>query len=373
MNLSRHSFFRCFLGSLATMQFVWFYSIHVPNALSLAGYIDGAERMPFQGRLLIVFLLRHLGTSAFFLHLAAITNNFSVWLPRALTGVETLQAVIDFASVTLTGWVAKRLYALYSPSAILAPFIYPLTLLVLASTFLFQTTHLLRFPYDLASTALFSLGLLSILERRSSWFLLIVFTVATVNKETSLLLIPALLIERSFDGSSGKFQISRLWCLVNIGFAGFLSAMWTAWHFWLLWRFKSNPSVFGSHLVLNIGLLLCPIAWPQIASACAYLLPLVLLNRKAISDPVLRAFVLILPGAFMVQSYFGVLAEPRIFGEWVAFVSCTASLIAEDYILRHTSRLRLTENVASSYKSARYLSISQVDMRIPLYSGLPPT
>jgi hypothetical protein len=86
-------------------------------------------------------------------------------------------------------------------------------------------------------------------------------------------------------------------------------------------------------LYLNLATLLCPIAWPQLLSAAAFLWPLPILYRRFITDPTLRAW-LWLPAAWLgLMLFYGLLIESRIFGELIPYFACTTALIAEQLFL----------------------------------------
>ena len=170
--------------------------------------------------------------------------------------------------------------------------------------------------------ALFAAGLCAIHADRRL-YLLLLFAVATLNRETSLLLLPFLfLADRQKEV---PLRRTLLWALPMIGY-------WVSVHLWLVHRFAANPSAAGPRFWLNLGSLLIPLSWPQAAGALGYLGPFLILYRKSIPDPVLRSWLHGLWFWFAAMFMFGLLVETRLCGELLPYTACIASLIAEETI-----------------------------------------
>jgi hypothetical protein len=324
------------LNALATIQIVWFYINRVPPHIQLLAYEQGRERTPFQYRILMMWPMRWAHSFAPVVGLAARLDSMPGWFPNGVRPEGLVQAPIDLLSVAIAGLVARRLYRAASPAGLLTPFVYPLTLAMIASTYCLLNLHLLRFIYDLPSLALFSIGLELIYFRRNLLWFVPLFAVATVNRETSLFLLPLFaLAECARDGGPA---LRCLWTPRVLGVVVPLSLFWLGWHMYIAHRYAANPTESLSRVYLNIGVLLLPITWPQIFGAFAYLWPTVLVSRHKLFDPVLRAWWWILPAWFAFMFYFGIMVETRVFGELTAYFACAAALIGEEALLARMRR-----------------------------------
>ena len=330
----RFPFLRLLLNSAATLQLVWFYLARVPSALNLFAYEQGQERTPFQQRLLLSLALRYAHGSRIFGAAAGFLNQAHGWFGAysgRLLPESVLQAVLDIACVVLTGIVAQRIYQAASPTKLLTPVVYPLVLGMVLVTDCILVNHPLRFPYDFPAMAFFAAGLYLLYFRRNLLLFAGLFVIATVNRETTLLLLPAYWLRQCMpeDEKTGSWQWKIMWAPETVAVSLLLMAWWTAWHLWVVRHFAANASAAGPRLLLNLATVLIPVAWPQLLSAAAYQWPIPWLYRKHIADPTLRAWVWlpIIWLAFML--FFGLLIETRIFGELVPYFACSVLLIAE--------------------------------------------
>jgi hypothetical protein len=245
-----------------------------------------------------------------------------------------VQAVIDLASVIAAGLIARRLYLSASRCGLLAPFVYPLTIVMVASTYCMLNMHLLRFIYDLPSLGLFSIGLELIYFRRSHILFALLFVVATLNRETSLFLLAFFAVAEYVRGGEEMrilYSGRILRVLVPLG------VFWLAWHGYIAHHFASNPTQSEPRFYLNLGLLLLPLTWPQMFATFGYLWPLVLLSRNKIRDNVLRAWWWIIPAWFAFMFYYGIFIETRVFGELIPYFACTVALVCEEGLLGRIS------------------------------------
>jgi hypothetical protein len=81
------------------------------------------------------------------------------------------------------------------------PLVYPSLLAVCTATYVMHTVRNFRFIYDLPSLAFFSVAMFLVYQRKHwVWFVLL-FVAATMNRETTLLLLPLYMIDVAFvDG-----------------------------------------------------------------------------------------------------------------------------------------------------------------------------
>ncbi len=324
------------LNLMATVQLVWFYVNRVPSYLNLARFQHGQERTPFQFRVLMMLPLHWAHESHFLSALAATLTGMSTWFPVGVRPEGIMQAAIDLASGAIAGLVATRLYQASSRTGLLTPFVYPLALVMIAGTYCLATIHHFRFVYDLPSVGLFSAGLYLVYFRRSPWLFAMLFVVATLNREVSLFLLLFFAISQCFANSqeagAQTFKWRRALAPQTLCVILPLSGFWLAWHWWVVRHFAGNPTESMSRVWLNIGLLLWPIAWPQMAGVFGYLLPLVLMRRRLIRDARLRAWRWTLPAWFAMMLVYGIFLEVRIFGELIPYIAGLAALVGEEVI-----------------------------------------
>ena len=326
-----------FLNLLASVQFVWFYLSRVRSCMDIQAYELGRERIPFQYRLLLMFPLRWAHQWSWLQQFAAELTASPGWFPTGVRAEGLVEAVIDMMCVIVIGVMACRLYQLTSRSLILAPFLYPLTLVMMVGTYCLLTMHSLRFIYDLPSVAFFSTGLVLILERKHPFLFIALFVVATLNRETTLLLLVFYLLAecRTPAGFAWRRALAPRTLSVILPLALF----WIGWHAYVVGIYAGNKSENKPRLVTNLGLLMVPLAWPQLAGACGYLWPLVLAFRSRIQHPVIRAWLWVLPAWIAFMLYYGLFIEIRIFGELIPYFACASALIFEETLIARANTL----------------------------------
>jgi hypothetical protein len=325
------------LNFLATVQFIWFYLSRVPSCLNLASYEAWRERSPFQYRLLMVYPLRWAHNNPLLVTLAGRLTRLSGWFPTPVHPEGILEAAIDLLCVGTAGLVARRIYEAVSPTRVLAPIVYPLTLAMAATSYAMLTTPHLRFVYDLPSLAFFSLGLYLIYFRYHPSWLVALFVIATLNRETSLFLLVIFAIDRSVTGE-GQMDWRNIFTRNSMAVLVPLFAYWLAWHLWVVQRFAANPvEDTRRRLLLNLAVITVPLSWPQLFAVGCYLVPLLILNRSLVHSPRLRAWYWMLPLWFIFMMRYGLITEIRVFGELIPYLACLAALICENKILEVTT------------------------------------
>lgn len=320
------------LYALATVQFVWCYLWLVRPYVQTVWYEHGEERMPFQGRLLMIAPMQWAHTSAPLLWLSSWLSHYIYWFPRVVSPEVLAQGVISVVCVGIAGWVATRIYASASPRRLLTPLIYPLVLVLCVATYVLHTIQNFRFIYDLPSLAFFSLAMYVLYFRKSvAWFIAI-FLVATINRETTLLLLGFFVLDRAVVG--GRVQWRRVFDWASLRVVLPLALYWVAWQLEVRHLFAANRSEFYSRMPLNLSFFVLPQAWPQLLGGCCYLLPIVVVFRKDLRDPRLRSWLWVLPAWFGFMFVYGILIETRIFGELIPYVAVAGALMAENALAR---------------------------------------
>lgn len=322
----------CFalLYLLATVQFVWCYLWLVRPYVSTIAYENGKERMPFQGRLLMIPVMRWAHDQTWIAAIAAMMHRNIYWFPRSMEPEALVQAAISVMCLVIAGVAATAIYRAASRWRVLTPLIYPIVLILCVGTYVLHTIQNFRFIYDLPSLAFFSAALWLIYFRKPAWMFVVLFLVATLNRETTLLLLPIYALSETVR--SGHKEWSRLWAPKTLAVVVPLALFWLAWQFEVRRIFAGNVSEFYPRIPLNLQFLYSPRAWPQMLGACCYLFPVILVSHRHLRDAQLRAWLWALPIWFGFMFTYGILIETRIFGELIPYVACTAALIAEESI-----------------------------------------
>lgn len=263
-----------------------------------------------------------------------------------------MQAGINVLCLLIAGWMTTRVYQASSRRLLLTPLVYPLLLAVCATTYVMHTVQNFRFIYDLPSLAFFSVAMYLIYQRKHYVWFVLLFVVATINRETTLLLLPLYMIDAAV--TDGRFELRRLFQWRTMAVLVPLAVYWAAWQVAVRWWFYGNRSEFYPRLDWNVKSLLGPQAWPQLLSACGYLLLFVLLMYKRIPDGRLRAWILIVPIWVAFMFSYGILVETRVFGELIPLTVCSTALILEELLM---ARIR------SASRSG------EVDVALPVYQA----
>ncbi len=328
---------------LATVQFAWCYLWLTRPYVNTAQYEQGLERMPFQGRCLMMLPMRwaHASTALHWLAEPFALSHF--WFPRPVQPEVLVQAAINVLCLVLTGWFTTRIYQASSRRGLLTPILYPLLLVVCGATYVMHTVQNFRFIYDLPSLAFFSAAMYLLYFRRHWAFFAALFLVATINRETTLLLLPLFLINEA--ASSHDLRWSRALQPRALAVVLPLALYWIAWQIFVRHLFAHNPSEFYPRINWNVKSLIVPQAWPQLLSACAYLLLFIVVMRRRIADRRLRAWLWLLPIWFVFMFSFGILIETRVFGELIPYVVCSTMLIAEELLVQRMRQPNLLPSV----------------------------
>ena len=319
--------------ALATIQFVWCYLWLTRPYVNTFQYEQGTERMPFQGRCLMMGPMRWAHSSRI---LAFLTHPFQLsafWFPRPVQPEVLVQALIFLASVLIAGFCVTRIYQASSARRTLVPAVYPLLLVVCGATYIMHTVQNFRFIYDLPSLAFFSIAFYLLYFQRHWIFFVALFLIATINRETTVLLLPLYLITAAVK--DGRLRPRELFRLRPLLVVVPLALVWIAWQLAVRHIFAANVSEFYPRLNWNIKSLLAPHAWPQLLSACAYLLPFILVMRARIRDARIRAWLWIIPLWLAFMFSFGILIETRVYGELIPLVVCATMLVVEDLLIQH--------------------------------------
>ena len=331
----RNRWLRLTLYFFATVQLVWCYLWLTRPYVNTLLYEQGRERMPFQGRCLMMLPLRLAHGSSALQSLSRPFARSHFWFPKPVQPEVLVQAFVDVLCLLISGFLLTRIYEAASPRKLLTPLVYPLLLVVFAATYIMHTVQNFRFLYDLPSLAFVS-GAMYLIYFRHHWgWFAALFAVGTINRETTLLFLPLYAIDASLQGGNMRWRRvlqPRVVLLVLLLLTG-----WTAWEVGVRHLFAHNRSEFYPRLNWNVKSLLVPQAWPQLLSACGFLLPFVLLLRQHIRDTRLRSWLWLFPFWLLFMFAYGILVETRVFGELIPLVVCSTTLILEELLLHRMS------------------------------------
>jgi hypothetical protein len=321
---------------IATIQFVWCYLWLTRPYVNTFLYEEGLERMPFQGRSLMMLPMRWAHHSAVLHRIAGPFAGSHFWFPKPVAPEVLVQAAMNVVCLLLTGYLTTKIYQASSRKRLLAPVVYPLLLVVCGATYVMHTVQNFRFIYDLPSLAFFATAMYLIYFRWHWIYFAGLFVLATLNRETTLLLLPLYMLNEAVE--NGRLQWTLLFRLRTLRVVVPLAVWWAAWQIFIRQVFAQNVSEFYPRIDWNVKSLLVPQAWPQLLSACGYLLLFVLMTRRRLGDPKLRAWLWLVPVWSVFMFIYGILIETRVFGELIPFVVCATALIAEEMLLARLVR-----------------------------------
>jgi hypothetical protein len=324
---------------MATVQVLGCYFTLVHPYINTVLYETGKERLPFQTRLLLMPLMRWAHGSQAAAAAAAIFHPNRYWYLRPPEPEAIVQLLVNFASLLIAGYATQQIYRAASRNQedsgeLLGVFVYPLFLLLFTLHYVLHTIQNFRFIYDLPSLAFFAVGLWLIYFRRHPLLFAALFIVATLNRETTLLLLPFFML--SAATGDGDFNLKRDWRRAfsprTLAVVVPLALFWWGWHLFVFHVFKYNVSEYYPRIAVNLYTFAHPRYWPQLLSAGGFLLPFVFFFRRSIDDPQLRAWMWALPLWLGVMFFWGILDETRVFGELLPYFTCLAILTAEHWI-----------------------------------------
>ena len=240
---------------MATVQFVWCYLWLTRAYVNTIRYERGLERMPFQGRILMAWIMRSAHTSVSLGWLGKQFGRLPFWFGSPVSPEVLIQALVDVGCLLLAGVFVTKTYQRSSRTNLLGPFVYPVMLTACGATYIMHTVQNFRFVYDLPSLMFFAAGMYIVYFRKHWIYFSLLFAVATLNRETSLLLLPIYILDRAVDRNRLRwkllFRYDTLLLVVPLAFA------WVGWHIHIRHFFANNPSEFYPRIDWNIKISSC--------------------------------------------------------------------------------------------------------------------
>ncbi len=321
------------LAVLAAVQFVGSYIYLEFPWVNLQLWESGSERLPFQTRLLLAPVYRAFDNWTWAQNYAAqlAKNTYFFPPPRGVNPGLLLEFAIGVVCVLLSAWVAVRIYDAATRRGLLRPLVYPIFLGLCVLLYIVHTVQNFRYVYDMPSLLVFALGFYMIYFRKpTAWFVLL-FALGTLNRETTLLLLPfwALAQVLALDGRVAWRALLSRPVLVPVALMG---TYWAAWHLIVFHMFGANPSEYYPRLLFNLHCFLRLRYWPQLAAAFGFLWPFLIVYRRQVRDPLLRAWLMVLPVWYGFMLLWAIVTETRVFGELIPILAPIAALIAEEVL-----------------------------------------
>lgn len=304
----------------ATAQFVRSYFIVDQPYLNASSYESGSAKMPYQARIFMAVVMRHARANSVMVSIAAKLRG-----PLHEPDVLAL-FLVNLLSLGIIAVVVRAFYRHLCPGGRLSSLPYFLVLWMASETYIVRFQEAIYFPYDLLAAALFTVCIY-LSYRRRYLLLLPVFVLACFNRETIVMIVPLLLVNLLVgDTGASRLPIFRS---KEIPVAGLMVAIWAVIYIHFHRVYAGNQTDLGLHLRENLHFVVNPQLWPQVASACGFLLPVPLLFWRLIPQRRLRFYTLLIPAWIAIMCAVGLLGESRIFGELIGFLAVLCTLLFE--------------------------------------------
>ncbi len=329
------------LYGCATLQFVRYYVVVTTFYLDMPRYLEGRERLPFQERVLPIFLMWPINHSAFLMrHLAHPKGGFDD--PSAATSETLAFYIVSLVSFSIAAFLVNRLYRLLTITGTLSVLVFPSFLVLCLWTYVVHVDANFSYPYDFPSLAFFAGGLLAIFTRRYVPLLVIMF-VGTMNRETTLFLIiiyvldaisitpPNVELRRGYISLRERFALRQMPWLR----ATFLLAIWLSVKLTIHHHFAHNDNSENYvRLHENLGRIRLRL-FPTLFNICGYVLPIVFVLRRQLRPLRFASYLYVLPFWIAVMFYTGVILETRVYGELCSFTAIAVVLLLENHVASH--------------------------------------
>lgn len=282
---------------LACAHFTLSYVAGRIPLFSMTDYASGRVGGPFQYRILCAWIIRWMMHLPHWNEIAARSQFF--------TPDKLAVAVIVFPSIVGAVWFTERTGKALMGNGILAA-----ALLLYMAYFAVDLNYTLAFlePYDVPALFFFAAMVYALVTDRP-WLFVLAFLVGTLNRETTILLLPLLLVWR--------------WRWTALA----LAASWAVEMFLIHWSVRGH-SAFYLRLSYNLRELVKPHMWPALASVFGFLWPLFLLRFEDIDRRLARGTLAVLILWIFGMLLVGNLNEVRVFTEPIALMApCIAMLI----------------------------------------------
>jgi hypothetical protein len=312
-------------------QFVLRYVWRGGSFLNLSLYAAGEERMPFQGRVLMAWILHATAANP---HLSRYLGKTALHLPAGIQDPFSLvMLVVDLLAMFVGLWFSRLSLEILTNDrrfSAWASFLF----CYMAYFNLVIGYGIFMMPYDLLSLTFFTVAVWLIVTERK-WLLTALCLPAALNRETSLFITVFYGLYTWFDCSKGIpaiYASLRRW-LPALPFLALQIGIWLGVRFWVRSLFPPSPDVYIWQFDKNLLSLIKPPNWPLFFSLFGFTLPLFigrfrLIGNEALANSTAVISVLWFAGMMIV----GVIVEIRIFSELSAFLMPCIALILRNLL-----------------------------------------
>ncbi len=324
---------------LACAQFTIRYVWRNAPYLDLTAYANGTGMMPFQGRVLMAWVLKATAANP---HWSGVLEHMGAHLPEALRSPYAVALlIVNFIAMViciLAGrWTLQILTGDRTFSAWAS-----LLLLYMAYFNLIVGYGVFMLPYDILSLTVFALSVWLVIAKRYAALTLVV-AIGTLNRETVIFIPLFLALYTWFKNRDTKVApeaSGRPWANV-LPYVVVQLLIWMALRMWIEHHFRNNPLEasmptrwFGIRLAGNLRSLTKPPQWALLLSLFGFTIPLYIAKFDKICDRALAHSTAIVMAVWAVAMLLvGVVIEIRIFSELTAFMMpCIALILWSEWI-----------------------------------------
>lgn len=302
--------------------------------LSLPLYAAGHEAMPYQGRILMAWVLRFTAGNA---HIAGFLMRFAKYCPTDIRNPYLLVLlVVHFVSIVTAIYFGRLSLRVLTGAEKFSAWT---ALLVLYMSYfnLVVGYDIFMMPYDVLSLAFFSVAVWLVLSQRVLWLLPLV-AIEELNRDTAFFIPIFLFYFTWFD----RENVSRQrWIKTLLSIIGQL-AICSIIIAWILHKFRANPLAvdlhnhwFGIQIRPNFLSLIKPPQWPLFLSLFGFSVPLFVAKFQSVGNRRLACSTAAIMLSWLAVSLIvGSIVEIRIFNELTAFLMpCIALILWNEWAL----------------------------------------
>ena len=346
------------LAVFATAQFVGAYLFLEFPYVDLYRFERGYERLPFQTRLLLAPVYRWADSCPSLIAYAGQLSRNTYFFPRGIVASEVLEFFLDIACVLFAGWVSTRIYRAASRRHLLQPLVFPIFLGLCILAYILHTVQNFRYVYDMPSLAFFAGGFYLIYFRKPALWFITLFAIATLNRETVLLLLPFYAFSAAVE--QGRFEWRALFAPRVMQVVLPLALYWAVWHHVVFGIFAHNASEYYPRVPFNLRCFARLRYYPQLLSCFGFLGPFLFAGRRFVADQQLRIWLWALPLWYGFMFTWAILVETRVFGELIPFLAVYTAVMGEEWLAR---RMLTSSSLANSLEKPSRISQGGVGRR----------
>jgi hypothetical protein len=335
---------------LACAQFTIRYVWRNAPYLDLTAYANGTGMMPFQGRVLMAWVLKATAGNP---HWSGVLTHLGSHLPDALQSPYSVALlIVNFIAMVVCILAGRSTLEHLTGDTTFSAWA-ALLLLYMAYFNLIVGYGVFILPYDILSLTIFVLSVWLVIAKRYAALTLVV-AIGTLNRETVIFIPLFLALYTWFKDRHAKEApeaSGRPWAKV-LPYVAVQLLIWIALRMWIEHHFRNNPLEgsmptrwFGIRLAGNLRSLMKPPQWALLLSLFGFTLPLFIARFDKIGDRALAHSTAIVMALWAVAMLLvGVVVEIRIFSELTAFMMpCIALILWSEWIrpaAQHRARMQ---------------------------------